>query len=229
MTGRQLNDVLSEAILQDVVDPVTFVRLGFDGNDLLLHDRIGEIIWGKDIYDDDEVWLGVGNFGQLEHIEETTEITNLSLRLILTGLSDDVVQEAVAMRGEAGPQYYRRPVTIYYGIMDPALGTLKRQADRTVPDPDIIWSGFMDVMEITVSGDERGIILTAENEDVDFERPNGKLYSNAQQQEDFEHDRAFEYLESQAEIVLRFPDSPRPSLGRHRPRTPFPFSGGFPF
>ena len=222
---RLLEDVIQEAILRDVVYPVIFVRLAYDEGDVLVHDRLGDITWGEDIYGDPEVWQGIGNFGQLEHIEETTEITNLSLRLILSGLDSSIFGQAT----QREPDYYRRPVTIYYGIVDPATGILKTRSNGDAQVPDIIWSGFMDVMEITVSGDEFGIILTAENEDVDFERPNGKLYSNVQQQTDFPGDRAFEYLESQAEIVLRFPDSPRPSLGRHRPRTPFPFPGGLPF
>ena len=280
--GRTLSPAILQEIQRDVVYPITFVRLAYDDGDVLVHDNIGEIHWN------DETWSGVGSLGGIEHIEETTEITNLSLRLVLSGLNSRIVQEAL------NEDYYRREVTIYYGVLNPATGVLKgvnpttteealnnterqihvtdtsdivvgsvvrirseemlvsavrssdhrltvtRQYNSTpavtapngasvevVPEPDIIWSGFMDIMEASISGDEFGIILTAENEDVDFERPNGKLYSNAQQQTDFPGDRAFEYLENQEEIVLRFPDSPVPSLGRTRSSFPG-FPPGFP-
>ena len=146
-------------------------------------------------------WEGIGSFGGLGDVEETTEISNISVSMFLSGIPAELAQHA------QDQDYYRRPATIFFGVMNTALGALIGGV------PTVIWSGYIDVMELAFSGDSFTILLEAESEDADFERPNGTLYSNTQQQNDFPGDRAYDLLELMENISLLWPGGNSVSYG----------------
>ena len=183
---RSLTNIDDDLVRQFVI-PVLFVELDYPGDPVRVHDWLGEITWNG------HQWTGVGNLGELKDIEETTEISNISVQLVLSGVNTDLLSKALTSN------YYRRSTWIYIGMLNAATGQLTAGAD-------ILWQGYMDVMTVQVAGDEMALILTAENEDADLDRPSGTLYSNAQQQADYPGDKGFEYLKF-GETQIRWPGS----------------------
>lgn len=193
---RKYTETLEADLAAQGLSPILFVRLKYDDGDILIHDWVGTITWGG------EDWLGVGDFGTIESVEETSEITNLNIQLILSGLNNELRQEAL------DSNYYRREVIVYYGSLD-LVGRLKIDSDGNTVEPDVLWAGFMDVMTARVEGDESSITLTAENEDVDFHRPNGKMYSHAQQSVEYPGDTGCIFLDRVEGMVLEWPTGVR--------------------
>ena len=78
---RKYTETLEADLAAQGLSPILFVRLKYDDGDILIHDWVGTITWGG------EDWLGVGDFGTIESVEETSEITNLNIQLILSAVS----------------------------------------------------------------------------------------------------------------------------------------------
>ena len=175
-----------------------------------LHDYVGIIKWGGTDYQ------GVGGLGSVEDLEEADEMSNISLKLNLSGIDDTIIQAAL------GSDYYRRRIML-------CTAFLHQVTARLLTPVQPIWQGYIDILEIHVENDEKRITLTAENEDVDFERPNGSLYSHAQQIKRYPPigvegqpgyipgDTGLQYLESLERADIRWPSERTRTLGVTKP------------
>jgi hypothetical protein len=181
--SRDINAALLTASTDEVFRPVVFVDLGFDSGTVYVHNGIGTITWGGNPY------LGVGDFGAIDAIDEGPDISPYSITLMLSGLDSSLMDEA------ENQDYYLRPIAIYLGGLD-ADGAL-------VADPDEIWSGFMDVMEYVI-GSENAIKLTCESAMAVFDRVNASLYTNESQQAAHTGDTIFEYLTQMQDAKLNW-------------------------
>ena len=130
--------------------------------------------------------------------EEGEQISPYNIRLTLSGLDANLAAEAVKQ------DYYQRPVTLYLGALN--------SSDQLVADPDPIWNGFMDQMNVVVGGDNGDTIeLSAESELAMFSRSKDVLYTNARQQFDSpigpdsnnpQPDTFFTHLQEMEDITL---------------------------
>lgn len=157
------------------VYPITFVKLEFlpapDGvGTIRIHNGIGTYSW-EDPDDGAGVqnWAGTGDLGQISKIQEGEEVSPYGIQLTLSGLDPDLVGEAIK------ETYYQRPVTLYVGALN--------DSDQLVATPDVMWTGFMDLMTASV-GAEGGdtLVLNCESELAMFERSRNLLFTNASQQ-----------------------------------------------
>lgn len=177
------------------VNPIVFAKLEFDpstAGTLYLHNGLGSYTWGG------QTWTGTGDLGQISSIEEGEQISPYNIRLTLSGLDASLAAEAVKQ------DYYQRPVTLYLGALN--------ASDALVADPDAIWTGFMDQMNVVVGGDNGDTIeLLAESELAMFSRSRNILYTNAKQQSDSSGDTFFTHLQEMEDITL---DWGKRKLGR---------------
>lgn len=168
------------------VNPIVFAKLEFDpstAGTLYLHNGLGTYTWGS------QTWTGTGDLGQISSIEEGEQISPYNIRLTLSGLDASLAAEAVKQ------DYYQRPVTLYLGALN--------ASDTLVADPDAIWTGFMDQMNVVVGGDNGDTIeLLAESELAMFSRSRNILYTNAKQQSDSSGDTFFTHLQEMEDITL---------------------------
>lgn len=177
------------------VNPIVFAKLEFDpstAGTLYLHNGLGSYTWGG------QTWTGTGDLGQISAIEEGEQISPYNIRLTLSGLDASLAAEAVKQ------DYYQRPVTLYLGALN--------ASDALVADPDAIWTGFMDQMNVVVGGDNGDTIeLLAESELAMFGRSRNVLYTNAKQQFDSpigpdsnnpQPDTFFTHLQEMEDITL---------------------------
>ncbi len=177
------------------VRPLMFARLEFDAGTLYLHDGIGTVTWGG------FPWLGVGDFGSVELIEEGEQASPFAVRLRLSGLDTTIAASALT------ENYHLRPVDLYIGFMS--------ASNALVATPDLIWSGQMDVMDVQ-AGAENAVIMTCESYLAKLDRINGKLFTDAEQKNLYATDTFFTYLPRMQDLKLIWAESRAGSMGNDR-------------
>ena len=173
--SRGLSASVISALTSNTVRPIIFAELDFSSGVLYVHDGIGTYTWGG------QDWLGVGNFGAISNIQEGAEVSPYSLTLTLSGVDTGLTGTAL------NEDYFMRDVNIYLGLLD--------EDDVLVETPAQIWSGFMDVMSVTLgSSGGDSIELTCESELAKFDRSANLRYTHVQQQKRNSSDLFFEFL-----------------------------------
>lgn len=130
---------------------------------------------------DGEDWLGIGEIAGISDIAEAADVAARPVTITLSGV-DAFIVEPVLSR----VNYKGRSARIYRGWLNP---------DETlVDDPDIIWSGRMDVGSATL---DQGIAIaqmTCEPLAARLIRVNMSRYSDEDHQLRHPGDKFFEYL-----------------------------------
>lgn len=173
--SRGLSASVIAALTSNVVRPITFSKLDFSSGIVYVHDGIGTYTWGG------QDWIGVGDFGSISNIQEGSEVSPYSITLTLSGLDSNLVSTALT------EDYFMRDVDIYLGLLN--------EDDELIDTPSPIWSGFMDVMNVSLGaagGDS--IELTCESELAKFDRSPNLRYTHVQQQKRNSSDLFFEFL-----------------------------------
>ena len=174
------------------VFPITFVKLEFlppnDGvGTIRLHNGIGTYTWNDG--SGNQNWLGTGDLGQISRIQEGEEVSPYGIQLTLSGLDPDLVGEAIK------ESYYQRPVTLYVGALN--------DSDQLVATPDVMWTGFMDLMTASVGADGGDtLVLNCESELAMFERSRNLLFTNSSQQTISSGDTFFNQLQDMEDLTL---------------------------
>lgn len=192
------------AIAAAHIRPIVFVALVFDAGTERIHNAVGTYTWGG------FSWQGVGALGEISAIEEGLELSPFAVTMQLNGLDSEFIGLATSE-----PLFNRR-VTIYIGYLD-ENGVL-------VSDPQERWSGFMDHVSIRL-GAENIIALQCENQFRFFDRANGSLFTDEDQQRRYSGDKFFEYLNQMVDATLTWgPEGSTNRLGRpgitHEPWNP---------
>ena len=178
------------------VFPITFVKLEFlpttasptpGIGTIRLHNGLGTYTW--DDGSGSQSWIGTGDLGQISKIQEGEEVSPYGIQLTLSGLDPDLVGEAIK------EIYYQRPVTLYVGALN--------DSDQLVATPDVMWTGFMDLMTASV-GAEGGdtLVLNCESELAMFERSRNLLFTNSGQQTISSGDTFFNQLQDMQDLTL---------------------------
>jgi hypothetical protein len=173
--SRGLSASVISALSSNTVRPIIFAQLDFSSGTLYVHDGIGTYTWGS------QDWSGVGSFGAISNIQEGAEVSPYSITLTLSGVDTGLTGTALT------EDYFMRDVKIYVGMLD--------EDDVLVDTPAQIWSGFMDVMTVTLgSSGGDSIELTCESELAKFDRSANLRYTHVQQQKRNSSDLFFEFL-----------------------------------
>lgn len=150
---------VSSAFLTALADPEIevfyAVKLDFDSGNLLFWTGYGSKVIGGETY------TGTGNLLTIDGLEESTDLSARGTTLTLNGLDSTIINYALS------EDYQGRSVTIYLGI-----------GSETVE----IFSGFMDQMQITDSGETSTIKLTVESKLIVLERPVSRRYTEQSHQ-----------------------------------------------
>jgi hypothetical protein len=128
-------------------------------------------------------WTGAGSMGAIEEIDDTPADAK-GVRFTLSGVPSALLAVALAepVRNKA--------CTIYFGILDPTT--------HAVLDSIQAWSGTLDTMPITQSGETCTISATAEHAGANFARPKPLRYTDADQQRLYPGDTSLRFVVSQA-------------------------------
>lgn len=119
------------AAAQPSVGMVTLVDLNFASGVVYLHDGGGTLTYNGNTY------LGAGDYGSIDVIDESTESIAKTVTLTLSGVPNTILTDAMT------EDYQGRGVTIRIGILD-------INAMTWVDNPEIVWDGRMDYMVVTI-------------------------------------------------------------------------------
>ena len=176
--SRALSSAMQAVSTADVVRPIFLVRMVFDSgetpNELNLWSGVGDLTY------DSETYTGVGDLLDISPITETADMQASGMNVTLTGVKSSLVVIA------KDHEYQGRPLTVLFGAFD-ASGDL-------VANPTVIFSGFMDTMTITESGDTSSISISVENKLIAFERSRVRRYTAEDQKIDHPTDKGFEFV-----------------------------------
>ena len=172
--SRTLTTAMSNATTASVVRPIFLIKMAFDSDTLNIWNGVGDLTF------DSATYSGLGDLLAISQIDESSDISAKGINVTLTGLKSSFLSLAL------NEDYQGRALTVYLGAFD-STGSL-------IADPVVVFSGFMDVMTITESGDSSTISLAVENKLIAFERTKERRYTPEDQKIDFPNDRGFEYV-----------------------------------
>lgn len=173
--ARDLNASLANAVIDTVVAPAFFFKAEFDSGDVLAWSGYGDITWGGDTY------LGIGDFGGVDKVDETSDVRANGCTLTLSGIPSQLL--AIALT----EPYQGRPCTLFLGALNLTSGAI-------IGTPYPLISGRMDVMTIEEGADTGTITLTVENRLIELFRTKERRYTHEDQQIDFSGDLGLEYV-----------------------------------
>ena len=133
-----------------------------------------------DLVIDGHTYLGVGQFGSIGPISETSDLKANGMRLGLSGVPMSTLSNAL------GLDFQGKPATVYFGTLN--------DARQIVGAPYKLFAGFVDTMQIDENGETAVISVAIESRLIDMQNPNESLYTDADQQRRFPGDRGFEYV-----------------------------------
>ena len=130
-------------------------------------------------------YVGAGTLLSIGAVKESLDLAANGMTVNLSGVTDPLITKA---RDE---EYQGRELKILLGAMD--------ASNSVIADPVIIFSGFMDTMTITDSGDTATINVSVENRLIEFQRNRVRRYTAEDQKIDYPTDKGLEFVAEIAE------------------------------
>lgn len=179
------------------------VDMDFSSGHLYLNDGIMEVPYAGHTY------LPLGQFGGIDAVQESLDTVARPIVLTLSGVDASLVATA---ENEA---YQGRSVIVYLGLLNQSTGAL-------VANPETVWEGRMDYMEIAIDKNLGTIKLNCEHR---LRRePRIARYTNVDQQQLYPGDKFFDYVPSIAGFKSQWGNEKGvyggPSRGVQRPTRP---------
>lgn len=172
MSERSLAAELKSGAESPEFNYVILIDLAFPSGNVRAHNSVGTISFGGNDY------LGVGAFGSIGDIQETSELTDQPIKITLSSIDQDIID---AVKTD---DVYRRDADIYLG----AIGRHGGLEDATN------WiSGYMETAGL-VLGEENAVIITIQTRAARLKQRNNKRFTLEQHQIDYPGDRFFEFL-----------------------------------
>jgi hypothetical protein len=156
-------------------------KLEFDSATIYVNNADRTIVFGGNSY------LGIGDFGTLSNVEESSILSAARVNLTLSGVNPSMVSIAF------NEQYQGRGATIYMAFFDDNY--------VLVADPMVIFKGTMDNMNIKL-GAEGMITLSVISRMDDWSKAKIRRYNNEDQQSIYVGDKGLEFAEQTAQGVL---------------------------
>jgi len=125
-------------------------------------------------------YIGVGNLGEIDTVQESTSIQGLSLNITLSGINPSIIP--VALRED----YQGRRATI-------SILFLEKDFSQ-IGEPVLTFDGLMDYMNINY-GRDSFITLTLESKFAEWERNKTKRYNSVDQRDRYPTDKGLDFVE----------------------------------
>lgn len=172
--GRSLSAGMVTEVTTAQLSPILMATLGFSTT-VNLWTGYGNLVYNSTTY------LGLGTLGTISQVEETTDLAARGITMKLSGVPTANVALALT------EDYQGKECSILFGALSPTAGTL-------IASPVTIFSGRMDVMQITDDGQTAEITMSAESRLMDFKRPRELRYTDEEQQNLFAGDLGLEFV-----------------------------------
>lgn len=207
--ARTLPGLLQSEIYQEVVRPFFAVDIDFDVRDgtdvngnpitygpLYMWSGYGNITINGKLY------LGAGQIMNISSVEETTEMEAKGASITVTGIPSSFLSIALQ------EPYQGRECRIYFGMIVQEKSIVTQDDDNIVSQDVLqfitqsgvsaeyleIFSGELDQMNISESGDTATISVTAENILIKLERPVVRRFTEEDQKTRYPADKGLEFV-----------------------------------
>lgn len=172
--SRTLSTAMQAVATAELVRPIYLVDLEFASGSIYLWSGLGDLSFNSNTY------IGAGDLLSIGSVQESTELTATGVQITLGGIKQSLLTLA---RDEP---YQGRPLTIRLGAFD--------ENGDLIASPVIVFSGFMDVMTISDSGETSTISLSAENKLIVFQKTAVRRYTAEDQKIEHPNDEGFEFV-----------------------------------
>lgn len=172
--SRTLSTAMQAVATAEVVRPIYLVDLEFASGSIYLWSGLGDLSFNSNTY------IGAGDLLSIGSVQESTELTATGAQITLGGIKQSLLALA---RDEP---YQGRPLTIRLGAFD--------ENGDLIASPVIVFSGFMDVMTISDSGETSTITVSAENKLIVFQKTAVRRYTAEDQKIEHPNDKGFEFV-----------------------------------
>lgn len=170
--SRNFSAAFGTAIAASVVEVFFAVEIEFASGPLYVWSGYGDLTFGGKTY------LGAGQLLQISSVDETTELEAKGASITMSGIPSSFLSLALQ------EQYQGRSCIIKFGVRL-STGSLEFVE---------IFSGELDQMNITESGDTATIAVTAENILIKLERPVVRRFTEEDQKTRYSADRGLEFV-----------------------------------
>lgn len=127
-----------------------------------------------------QAWTGMGNIGSVESIIESTDRRRNGVNMKLSGIDNDLLTIMLA------EEYQGKGAKIWLAYLDGNAAI--------IPDPVLLFAGFMDTMQGADGNDSGDIILACESREQTLERSSRSLLTSAEQERLFPGDIGLEFV-----------------------------------
>lgn len=172
--SRTLSTAMQAVATAELVRPIYLVDLEFASGSIYLWSGLGDLSFNSNTY------IGAGDLLSIGSVQESTELTATGAQITLGGIKQSLLALA---RDEP---YQGRPLTIRLGAFD--------ENGDLIASPVIVFSGFMDVMTISDSGETSTITVSAENKLIVFQKTAVRRYTAEDQKIEHPNDKGFEFV-----------------------------------
>lgn len=152
---------------------LVFVEMDFAGDFVRLCNASHDVTWNT------YTWLGLGQLGRIDEIEETGAVEAKGLAFEISGVPS--AHLALAMN----ETYQGCPVRLWEAPLTEA---------GTFTDVRLLYVGRMDVLQV-LDGENGVIRVTSESRMTDLMRPRARRYNDADQQRAYPGDRGLEFID----------------------------------
>lgn len=179
-------------------DPVLMAEMYFDSATLRMWTGLGSLFWG------DREFIGGGNFIGISPIEETQETQATGIVCTLNGVAPTNIAVSLIERARGRPfrLYLGVATTRRYVSVESGDGRVQLEdgsgyvllENNLIDSPYRIFSGLMDVIESTDSGDSATLRLSVENILIVGQRTKTYRYTDNDQKKRFPSDKGLELI-----------------------------------
>jgi hypothetical protein len=195
--SRDLSLSTIENVNADVVEPFFAVEMLFDSNIVRMWTGTGTLVLG-----DGTEWIGSGSLLNISTIEETQDMSVKGANISLSGIPSELLSLALS------EPYQGRVCNIYFGTFS-AAGDLLQETGSYILLQDgsrlsvqtgeagfnILFSGYMDQMNIVEASDTATIEMLVENKLIDLERARVARFTSGYQKSLYPNDKGLDFIE----------------------------------
>ena len=194
MPGRDLTVPMQAEIAAAVIRPAYFVEMETGAATIYVWSGLGIKDW------DYKSWEGVGEFGAISTIPETSGVNAVGITLTLSGIPSDMLTLLLTDFRSF------KPLKVWFALLD--------EDGDPVLDPYLAFSGRTDKAKLFEGSAKSSIMITGENRLIELNRSRERRYTDEDQHIEFPGDKGFEFVEEITSEVDSWGQQVTPSTSR---------------
>ncbi len=173
MSRDLTSDIITE-VTATQLNPIMLFEFLFDSSTVRFWTGLGDIVFGGNTY------AGAGQIVGISDYEEQQNLEARGVTFTASGIPSSILAVALA------EPYQGRVCRAYFGALT--------EAGALIADPYLMFSGFMDVMEIVENGETSTINISAENKMITLTRSKERRYTPEDQRQRYPGDLGMDFV-----------------------------------